>query len=159
MAGIEIRGFEELKRNAEKFGKAVAEEALLAAENAAAAAVKRAVEAAAPRKTGQLAGSVIVYESLDSKALTGSPRRRLLVGPAKKKGYYGFFLEKGWISTGRARRARKATETTHSQRGISGGRAVPPNPWFSSAAVAVESEALKAGTAAFNAVIEKITGS
>ncbi len=72
MAGIEIRGFEELRRNTDRLGKTIAEEAVLAAENAAAEVIRKAVEAAAPRKTGQLAASVIVYESVDRKALTGS---------------------------------------------------------------------------------------
>ena len=66
----------------------VLEKALQAAEDAAAQVVRQAVESAAPRKSGQLAGSITVFEGIDRKALSGSPRRRLLVGPAKKKGFY-----------------------------------------------------------------------
>jgi hypothetical protein len=58
MAGIEMKGFEDLKRNVEQFSKIVQEEAIKAAEDAAAQVVKAAVEAAAPRDTGQLASSV-----------------------------------------------------------------------------------------------------
>jgi hypothetical protein len=86
MAGVEIRGFEELRRSVAALEKAVVDEALKAAE-----------DAAAPRRTGQLASSVNVFEGRDRKALSGQTRRRLLVGPEKRKGFYGFFLEKGWI--------------------------------------------------------------
>ena len=74
MAGVEIRGFEELRRNAERLGKAIAEEAVTAAEDAAASVVKSAVESAAPRKSGQLESSVRVFEGVDRKALTGGAR-------------------------------------------------------------------------------------
>lgn len=48
MSGVEIREFEELKWNAERFGKAIAEEAVTAAGDAAARVIKSAVELAAP---------------------------------------------------------------------------------------------------------------
>jgi hypothetical protein len=84
MTGIEIKGFEELRRNTEHLEKAI-----IAAEDAAAAVLRAAVESAAPRKTGQLEMSVRIFESRDRKALSGSTRRRLLIGPEKRKGYYG----------------------------------------------------------------------
>jgi hypothetical protein len=105
MAGIEMKGLEDLKRNVEQFSKVVQDEAIQAAEDAAAKVVKTAVETASPRESGQLASSVQIFESRDRKALTGQTRRRLLIGPEKKKGFYGFFLQKGWIwSKGRRKR-------------------------------------------------------
>jgi len=76
MAGVEIKGFQELVRNCNYLSKEVLGKALQAAEDAAAQVVRQAVESAAPRKTGQLTESVKVFESTDRKALTGSPRRR-----------------------------------------------------------------------------------
>lgn len=157
MAGTEIKGFEDLKRNVDHIRKDILERALIAAENAAAEVIKRAVEAAAPRKTGQLARSVITYESIDRKALSGSARKRLLIGPGKKKGFYGFFLEKGWRAGGPRRLARKASGNTHSQSGSESFRNVPaPHPdWFSAAAKAAEAEAYEAGVKAFQDILEK----
>jgi hypothetical protein len=95
MPGIEIKGFEELRRNAERLGKAIAEEAVTAAEDAAARVVREAVVSAAPRKSGQLQSSVRIFEGVDRRALTGSTRRRLLIGPEKRKGFYGYFVDVG----------------------------------------------------------------
>jgi hypothetical protein len=153
MAGVEIKGFQELVRNCNYFSKEVLEKALQAAEDAAAQVVRQAVEAAAPRKTGQLAESVAVFESSDRKVLTGSPRRRLLVGPGKKKGFYGFFVQKGWIWS-KGRRKRVASGNTHSQSGpTEGSHRIPPHPWFPNSAE-VEARAQSAGEAAFVAVID-----
>jgi len=153
MAGVEIKGFQELVRNCNYLSKQVLEKALQAAEDTAAQVVRQAVESAAPRKTGQLAESAKVFEGIDRKALSGSARRRLLVGPDKKKGFYGFFLQKGWIwSKGRRRRA--ASGNTHSQSGpTEGSHGIPPRPWFPGQSV-VEAKAYAAGEAAFMAVIE-----
>ena len=152
MAGVEIKGFEELRRNVATLEKAIVDKALKAAEDAAAQFVKQAIEAAAPRKTGQLASSVKIFESQNRKTLSGQTRLRILVGPEKKKGFYGFFLEKGWISS-RGRRRRVATGSTHSQSGpTEGSRRVPPHPWFPNPAD-VEARARAAGEAAFKAVI------
>ena len=153
MAGVEIKGFQELVRNCNYISKVILEKALQAAEDAAAQVVREAVESAAPRKTGQLAESVDIFEGIDRKALTGSPRRRLLVGPGKKKGYYGFFLEKGWTWS-KGRRRRVATGNTHSQSGpTEGNHRIPPHRWFPDQSV-VEAKAYAAGEAAFMAVIE-----
>jgi hypothetical protein len=120
------------------------DEALNAAEEAAAGAVLKIVEAAAPRKTGDLAGSVKVVESPERQQLTGNTRRMLLIGPTKKKGFYGFFLDKRWrhplgphvtssarrgkvFTTGRL--ARASSGNTHSQRGVSGYKTIPPGHW------------------------------
>jgi hypothetical protein len=153
MAGVEIKGFEELVRNCNYLSKEVLEKALKAAEDAAAEVVRQAVESAAPRKTGQLADSINVFEGIDRTALSGSQRRRLLVGPAKKKGYYGFFLEKGWTWS-KGRRRRVATGNTHSQSGpTEGSHRISPHPWFPDQSVVV-AKAYAAGEAAFMAVIE-----
>jgi len=135
MPGVELKGFEELRRNAERLGKAIAEEAVTAAEDAAAKVVRAAVESAAPRKSGQLGSSVRVFEGVDRKALTGSARRRLLIGPEKRKGFYGYFLDVGWNIR---------------------GKRVPGTGWMTKAAAAVERQAQEAGTAAFDAVVGRI---
>ncbi len=128
MAGIEVRGFEELRKNTEHLSRVVADEAIRAAEDAAAAVFKAAVTAAAPVRTGSLKRATIVYECVDRKALTGSNRRRLLVGPDKRKGFYGYFYEMG----------RKGQ---------------PARPYFAAAAAGVEQTAHDAGVAAFEAVV------
>jgi hypothetical protein len=170
MAGIEMKGFEDLKRDIERFSKVVQVEALTAAEEAAANAVVKIVEAAAPRKTGDLADSVKIVESRDRQQMTGNSRRRLLIGPTKRKGYYGFFLDKGWrhpvgprarlatrsgkvFLTGRL--ARPVSGNTHSQRGVSGYRTVAPSYWFTKLAPAMESAARSAGEKAFASRIQQ----
>ena len=153
MAGVEVKGFQELVRNCNYFSKDVLEKALQAAEDAAAQVVRQTVESAAPRKTNQLAESINVFEGIDRKALSGSPRRRLLIGPGKKKGFYGFFLQKGWIWS-KDRRKRAATGNTHSQSGpTEGSHRILPHPWFPNPAD-VETRAQAAGEAAFMAVLE-----
>jgi len=148
-----MKGFEDLKRDIEHLSKVVQDEAIQAAEDAAAQVVKAAVEAAAPHKSGQLASSARIFESQDRKALTGQTRRRLLIGPEKKKGFYGFFLQKGWIRS-KGRRKRAASRNTHSQSGPTEGRhRIPPRPWFPNPAE-VEARVQVAGEAAFMAVIE-----
>jgi hypothetical protein len=153
MAGVEINRFQEIVRNCNYLSKEVLGKALQAAEDAASQVVRQAVESAAPRKTGQLAGSINVFEGIDRKALSRSPRRRLLIGPAKKKGFYGFFLQKGWIwSKGRKKRA--ASGNTHSQSGsIESSHRIPPHAWFPNPAD-VEAKAQEAGASAFMAFIE-----
>jgi hypothetical protein len=137
MPGVEIKGFEELRRNAERLGKAIAEEAVTAAEDAAARVVREAVVSAAPRKSGQLQSSVRIFEGIDRKALTGSIRRRLLIGPEKRKGFYGYFVDGGWNT---------------------GGKRVSGTGWMTKAATSVERQAQEAGTAALEAVVSRIVG-
>ncbi len=64
-------------------------DSVTAAKDTAARVVRAAVESAAPRKSGQLKSRVRIFEGLDRRALTGSIRRRLLIGPEKRKGFYG----------------------------------------------------------------------
>jgi HK97 gp10 family phage protein len=133
MAGIEIKGFEDLRRETEHICKDVLDLAIQAAEDAAAQIIRQTVEASAPQRTGQLAKSVIVYESVNQKALMGSTRRRLLVGPEKRKGFYGYFYNFG----------RKGQ---------------PARPWFETASASVEAQAMEAGIAAFQAIIQQELG-
>jgi HK97 gp10 family phage protein len=133
MAEVQIKGFEDLRRETENICKDVLDRAIKAAEDAAAEVIKKAVEASAPRRTGQLAGNIIVYESIDRKALAGSGRKRLLVGPEKRKGFYGYFYNFG----------RKGQ---------------PARPWFETASASVEAQAMEAGIAAFQAVIQQELG-
>lgn len=155
MAGIEIRGFDELRRNTERLCRAIEDEAVRAAEDAAAAVIKAAVRASAPRRTGALAASVAVFEGKDRRALTGLTRRRLLVGPEKRKGYYGYFVEHGWLTAGSRRRARAAQASTHGQKGAAAARRIPPKPWFARAAATVEVQAWEAGRRAFEEAVER----
>jgi hypothetical protein len=156
MSGIEMKGFEDLKRNVEQFSKIVQDEAIKAAEDAAAQVVKTAVESAAPRETGQLASSVQIFESQDRKVLSGQFRRRLLVGPGKKKGFYGFFLQKGWIWS-KGRRKRAAIGNTHSQSGpTTGSHRIPPHEWFPNQ-TEIEGKAYAAGEAAFKITVNSET--
>jgi hypothetical protein len=171
MAGIEMKGFEDLKRDVEAFARTVQDEALKEAEDAAAQAIVKMVEIAAPRDSGDLARSVEIVESHDRRQLTGDTRRRLLIGPTKKKGFYGFFLDKGWkhpigpritLSTRRGRvfttgrRARAGYRNTHSRRGVSGYRTIPGTKWFSNLTPRLESAARAAGETAFTNKVNQI---
>jgi len=93
------------------------------------------VESAAPRKAGQLESSVRVFEGVDRKALTGSVRRRLLIGPEKRKGFYGYFLDAGWNIRG-----KRASGTGS----------------MTKAAASVERQAQEAETTASDAVVNRI---
>jgi hypothetical protein len=171
MAGMEMKGFEDMKRDVEAFARAVQDEALKGAEDAAAVVIVKMVEAAAPRDSGDLARSVEIVESHDRRQLTGDTRRRLLIGPTKRKGFYGYFIDKGWkhpkgprvklqTQRGRAfttgRRQRPAYGNTHSQRGVSGYTKVTGTKWFSSLASRMESTARAAGEAAFESKVNRI---
>lgn len=147
MARYDVPEFEALR----KLLESTAAIAVPAAENAAAEVYREAISAAAPRRTGQLSRSVKVFEGKNRGALTQEfERRRLLVGPEKKKGFYGYFVEKGWTATGSRRKGRTATKTTHSQRGVSGGRKISGRPWFGQAVKSADSRALQAAEEAFN---------
>jgi hypothetical protein len=175
MAGIEMKGFENLKREVAGFAKAVQENALVACEDAAAKSVVAIIRGAAPRDTGDLAKSIRVVESKDKKALVGGGRRRLLIGPTRKKGFedYGYLVDHGWkhpkgprvimktrrgrtIVTGR--RARGASGGTHSQRGVQGFNQVAGTSWFTNLAPRMESAARAAGIAVFNDRMKQIIG-
>ena len=122
MAEVEIEAFNALRR----LLAAVSTEAVAAADEAAAEVYLSAASAAAPvaeHESGSSARAA-AGERGDrpggpSKLLSsqqGNIAHRIFVGPTKKKGFYGYFLERGWTATGPKRRARTATATTHSQR-------------------------------------------
>jgi HK97 gp10 family phage protein len=150
MAGIEADEFGALVKMLES----IPEEAVPAAQDAAAEVFKAAAIAAAPVESGQLKGSIKIFKS-KNRNLTGREFTRVLIGPEKKKGYYGFFLEKGWTATGPKRRGRKATKSAHSQRGVSGGRKIPDKPWFEPAMRQAEARAEQAAESAFEAKLRQ----
>lgn len=166
MAGIEADEFTALIR----LLRGASEEAGVAAENAAAIVLQRAAQAAAPRRTGQLAASIKIIESKDRKALAiragASPRLRLFVGPEKKKGYYGYFVEKGHRSPkGKAimiagkpsrRIKRSGSGLAHSQSGLTTFTDIPAHPWFRPAIEAAIPQAEQAAEAAFDAKLEEL---
>lgn len=135
----------------------ISPEAVPAAENAAAKVYQAAAIAAAPRRTGQLAGSIKIIEGKYKKALTSdTARRRLFVGPEKKRGYYGYWGEKGrggfsakkkrtlsWVENG----VRIFRKSVGPQR---------PRPWFYAAIRAADDQAAAAAEAAFNAKLEEL---
>ena len=124
---------------------------------AAAKAVKDVIVVGTPQRTGQLKQSVDVFFSTDRK--TGRVGR-ILIGPEKRKGFYGYFLAKGWIPTGPRRRRRvSGTERGHGQAGIEATGAKIPAPypdWFDNLNSAAESVAEQAGAAVFEQVIERV---
>ena len=173
MAGIEIKGLEEILKQCQGFGNTAATEALEAAENAAAKLIKERLQAAAPvgsmatrdRHPGQLKRSIRIVKYKDRAQLHGlasatmdrGATQKLVIGPERKTGFYGFFLEHGWRSAGSKRIARKGTKTTHSQSGttkhkwIAGGH----QGWFSRVADTVEQSAIAAGEAAAMALLRR----
>src|SRR3990172_6169575 len=121
-------------------------EAVRASEDAAAQVYQQAIKAAAPRKTGQLARSVEIFESVNRKALTGDARRRLLVGPSKRRGFYGYFIDRGWNATGRAKR----------RVGRTSGRRIIGTGWFTRAVAGADAQAVTAAEAAFTSKMQEI---
>lgn len=137
--------------------RATSAEAVPVAENAAAVVYRDAAIAAAPRKSGQLAASIKVIEGRPLKGtLTGETRKRLFVGPEKRKGYYGYFVEKGHRSAGPKRIGRTAKGNTHSQRGVESKKQIPARPWFEASQRSADSRAVQAAESAFNAKVEEL---
>jgi hypothetical protein len=139
--------------------KSVSGEGLDAATNAAAEVYKRAITDAAPRASGVLAASVGIFESRDKRQLSGDNLRRVLVGPDKKKGFYGFFLEKGWTHTGRARKTRDSSpgRAAHGQKGTARtGKKISGNRWFTDAVAGANEAAEKAAADALESKIKEI---
>lgn len=138
----------------------VSKEAIVAAEDAAAKVFLRAARAAAPVDSGQLRSSIKIIEGKDKTVLAveqgQSTRRRLFVGPEKKKGYYGFFVEKGHRTAGRKRIGRVASGNTHSQRGVAPTGSVGPRPWFEPAIRSAEAAATAAAETAFGAKLNEL---
>jgi hypothetical protein len=135
--------------------KSVSAMALPAAEQAAAEVYLRAAQSAAPRRTGRLASSLQIFRGRTRGAMWESGQR-MFVGPERKRGYYGYFLEHGWVSVGSRRRQRGTGEIGHSQRGMTGGTWIGRWPWFEPAIEAAESQAMQAAEAAFNAKVQEL---
>lgn len=135
MAGIEADEFNALI----KLLKGTASEAATAAEDAAAQVYLAAAKAAAPRDTGQLERSISIIESENRKKLVFSAgagnRGRLFVGPTKKKGFYGYFLEKGWKG---------------------GVKKIAARPWFEPAIRAADARAVSAAETAFESKMKEL---
>lgn len=136
-----------------------------AATDAAAQVFKQAAIAAAPRKSGQLAKSIKIIKGRKTRSLIGTGRERVFVGPEKRKGYYGYFLEKGYrlpagsaqqFETRSGRRfttrriARTGRGAAHSQRGLTSFKQIPPRPWFEPAVRSAEGSATSAAESAFD---------
>lgn len=135
----------------------ISPEAVPAAENAAAKVYLAAAVAAAPRRTGQLAASIRIIEGKAKKALTSeTARRRLFVGPEKRKGYYGYWREKGrgafaakkkrvlsWMENG----VRIYRKSVGPQR---------PRPWFYAAIAGADEQAAAAASDAFDRKLEEL---
>lgn len=155
-------------------------EAVIAAEDAAAKIYQQAIRSAAPQKTGQLKSSAKIFESKDRKVLSGENRKRVLVGPEKKRGFYGYFLEHGWkaprgprvtyttirgdrwnpkgttYTTGRLRRTTGGAAS--SQMGREEFKQIPARPWFDSAVKGADSAAETAAESAMNAKLSELDG-
>jgi len=156
MAGFEQEAFNALR----DMLAGVAKEAVPEAEMAAAKVFRTAARAAAPVDSGQLRASINVIEGKDKTALSTqageSARRRLFVGPEKKKGYYGFFLEKGHRTAGPHRVKCGTGGIGHSQAGVVTQRTVPGRPWFEPAIRSAEASAMSAAESAFNTKLAEL---
>lgn len=109
MAGIEIRGIEELKAKFAMISKTMAGEAMEEAHARAAKIFSQAAKNAAPvgkdpknkpkgkKGHGRLKASVKTYKANYPYVAKYHGRlSRTMVGPSKDNGYYGFFLSEGW---------------------------------------------------------------
>jgi hypothetical protein len=166
-----VEGLEEFERTLNEFARAIEFDALREAENAAAQAVIRIIQANTPRASGDLAGAIEVIESSDRRALSKGARRRLLVGPNKKMGFHGYWIDRGWKhpkgprerkQTRRGRsfttgRLTRANGRVHSQQGISGYVQVRPRYWFTKLAPQMLSAAHTAGMRVLQSYSKKLT--
>jgi len=163
MAGIKVTGLEQLRARTAALSKMAAEEALIAAENAAASLIRDSQRTAAPvGPTGKLRRSIRIFKGRVKSLVAGGRTTavaRILIGPEKKTGYYGFFREKG--RKGFLVKAKKAKmlHWTKDGRDIFARRArvgpQPARPWAAPATAGIEQAAFEAGTAAFDAIIRK----
>ncbi len=174
MAGITVRGFSELKAKSQQI-EMITEMALEAAEQAGAEIIRNMIEAAAPvkkastwgkRPVGQLKRSIIIKRGRESALTTTGTRTtpvRLLIGPAKAKGFYGYFVEKGHRLVSRRgkglRIKRKyGQQKGHAQSGVAASeKRVPAYPWVP-AAGRIEEASQRAGIKAFEDVMQKKLG-
>jgi len=169
MTGIKITGLEEILKQCQGFGSTAAIEALEAAENAAAKLIKERLQQAAPvgspatkdKHPGQLRKSIRIVRYKDRAQLHGlvsmtidrGATQKLVIGPERKTGYYGFFLEHGWSSPSfrRIKGSKYLMKSYSNLKRISGGH----QGWFSRVADTVERSATAAGEAAAMALLRR----
>jgi len=172
MAGITVKGFAELKAKTQQI-EMITEMALEAAEQAGAETIRDMVEAAAPvkktwgkRPVGQLKRSIIIKRGRETALTTTGTRNvpvRLLIGPSKQGGFYGYFVEKGHrLVSRRGKNIRirriRGQQKGHSQSGVAASeRRVPAHPWFPDPG-RIEAESQEAGFKAFDEVLQKKIG-
>ena len=163
MAESEIEAFNALHR----LLAATSSEAVTAADEAAAQVFLSSAQGAAPvteephpgHPPDQLRESVSIVRSNKTKMLSsmqGNVSQRIFVGPTKRKGYYGYFVEQGWTATGPKRRERPAANTTHAQHGVTGGHKIAGHPWFDPAIQAAQPTASQAAEAAFDQKLQEL---
>lgn len=162
IGNLEVKGFEEMQKNLEKISKVIAVQAAEAAIAASAEVIRSAMASSAPvdnrqhfynspHPAGQLAKNIIIFKTKSRRL--DNPIPRTLVGPEKRKGFYGLFYEKGrkgfvvesknkilhWIN-----KHGKHVFATKANVGPQPARA-----WAVNVAQSVERDALVAGTEAF----------
>jgi len=163
MAESEIEAFNALHR----LLAATSSEAVTAADEAAAQVFLSSARGAAPvtgeqhpgHPPGQLRESVAIVRRAKTRMLSsmqGNVSQRIFVGPTKRQGYYGYFVEQGWTATGPKRRERPATNTTHAQHGVTGGHKIAGHPWFDPAIQAAQPTASQAAEAAFDQKLQEL---
>jgi hypothetical protein len=156
MANVELEAFNGLYEMLRDVSKV----AVVAAEDAAAKVYRDAARAAAPVGKGQLRRSIKIVEGKLRGTLSMgvglSTRGRLFVGPEKRTGFYGFFLEKGHKVSGPRRIKRGRSGSTHSQAGSAATGTVDARPWFEPAMIAAEPQAMEAFESAFNAKLDEL---
>lgn len=169
-----MKGFDQFKRDVKQFSERVQEEAVDVGVWAAARASKEIIEAAAQgvhKVSGSLGNSVKII-AYKNRGLTGSKfSDKLQIGPERKSGFQGFFVDRGWkhptgprknVQTRRGRsfvtgrRARTASGNTHSQSGVSGSKKIEGTHWFTKVIPQVETAAEKAGNEAITRRIKRL---
>ena len=131
--------------------KTATPKAITAARKAAADVYVRAATHAAPVQSGQLKKSIKVIKG----RADAYGEYRLYVGPEKKTGYYGRFVEKGHKTAGRHRVKRKGSKTAHNQDGVITQKQVAARPWFEPAIKSVEKQAQDAAETAFCRIMKQ----
>jgi len=156
MASVDIKDvFKELERllTVETQG------ACDAARRAAAEVFQRAAKQAAPVGTGNKPGHQPGQLKKSVKIIEGRPdaygERRMYVGPVRKTGYYGRFIEHGHLTTGPHRKKIRpyVPGRVSRQREVI-QRDVPARPWFEPAVKRVEIEARMAAEETFYRVMK-----
>jgi len=169
VAGIKIEGLDQILKQLRDIGATATIEALEAAENAAANVIKKRLQQAAPvgsaatkdKHPGQLKKSIRIVKYKDRAQLHGltsmvierGATQKLVIGPERKTGFYGFFLEHGWQTPSfrRLKGYKYVKKQYPDQRPISGGH----KGWFTAVQETVEASAIKAGEEAALRLLRK----